>query len=109
MRAANSRKDSDRYQLKTTTTTNGKLPSIKTPVPGPRSKEIFDLEQKYIAPGRQRISLLAGLAFDYGQGATLTDADGNTYVDFFPGVAVASLGHAHPAMAEALSKQAARL
>src|SRR5271165_4396751 len=109
MRAANSRKDSDRYQLKTSTTTNGKLPSIKTPVPGPKSKEIFELEQKYIAPGRQRISLLAGLAFDHGEGATLTDADGNTYVDFFAGVAVASLGHAHPGMADALSKQAARL
>jgi len=95
--------------LKTTTTTNGKLPLIKTAVPGPKSKEIFDLEQKYIAPGRQRISLLAGLAFDHGEGATLTDADGNTYVDFFAGVAVASLGHAHPGMAQALSHQASRL
>jgi len=95
--------------LKTTTTTNGKLPSIKTSVPGPKSKEIFELEQKYIAPGRQRISLLAGLAFDHGEGATLTDADGNTYVDFFAGVAVASLGHAHPGMAQALANQASRL
>ena len=85
--------------MKTSTTTNGKLPSIKTAVPGPKSKEIFDLEQKYIAPGRQRISLLAGIAFDHGEGATLTDADGNTYVDFFAGVAVASLGHAHPGLA----------
>src|ERR1700684_1129693 len=109
MRAANSRKDSDRYQLKTSTTTNGKLPSIKTAVPGPKSKEIFDLEQKYIAPGRQRISLLAGLAFDHGEGATLTDADGNTYVDFFAGVAVASLGHGHPGLAQALAHQASRL
>ena len=95
--------------MKTTTTTNGKLPAIKTPVPGPKSKEIFALEQKYIAPGRQRISLLAGLAFDHGEGATLTDADGNTYVDFFAGVAVASLGHAHPAMAQAIARQASRL
>src|SRR5208283_403439 len=71
--------------------------------------EIYDLEQKYIAPGRQRISLLAGLAFDHGEGATLTDADGNTYVDFFAGVAVASLGHAHPALADALARQASRL
>src|ERR1700735_2281012 len=55
IRAANSKKDSDRYQLKTSTTTNGKLPSIKTAVPGPKSKEIFDLEQKYIAPGRPRL------------------------------------------------------
>src|ERR1035437_1669841 len=90
-------------------TTNGKLPAIMTSVPGPKSKEIFDTEQKYIAPGRQRISLLAGLAFDHGEGATLTDADGNTYVDFFAGVAVASLGHAHPGLAQALAHQASRL
>ncbi|HVA41199.1 MAG TPA: aminotransferase class III-fold pyridoxal phosphate-dependent enzyme, partial [Candidatus Binataceae bacterium] len=86
-----------------------KLPNILTPVPGPKSREIFAEEQRYIAPGRQRISLLAGVAFDHGSGATLTDADGNTYVDFFAGVAVASLGHAHPALAEAISRQAARL
>jgi 4-aminobutyrate aminotransferase / (S)-3-amino-2-methylpropionate transaminase / 5-aminovalerate transaminase len=86
-----------------------KLPSITTAVPGPRSKEIFNTEQAHIAPGRQRISLLAGVAFDHGEGATLTDADGNTYVDFFAGVAVASLGHAHPGYIKAISEQAARL
>ncbi|HEX3409804.1 MAG TPA: aspartate aminotransferase family protein [Candidatus Binataceae bacterium] len=86
-----------------------KLPKILTAVPGPRSREIFADEQRHIAPGRQRISLLAGIAFEYGNGATLTDADENIYVDFFAGVAVASLGHAHPAMAGAIAKQAARL
>jgi 4-aminobutyrate aminotransferase / (S)-3-amino-2-methylpropionate transaminase / 5-aminovalerate transaminase len=90
-------------------TSNGKLPAIKTPVPGPKSRAIFDEEQRYIAPGRQRISLLAGVAFDHGEGATLTDADGNTYVDFFAGVAVASLGHGHPKLARALARQASRL
>jgi 4-aminobutyrate aminotransferase/(S)-3-amino-2-methylpropionate transaminase len=88
---------------------NGKLPSIRTSVPGPKSTEIFDEEQRHIAPGRQRISLLAAVAFDHGDGATLTDADGNTYLDFFAGVAVASLGHAHPRMAKAIARQAARL
>ncbi|HUO03884.1 MAG TPA: aspartate aminotransferase family protein [Candidatus Binataceae bacterium] len=92
-----------------TTTANGKLPSIKTAIPGPKSREIFDTEQRHIAPGRQRISLLAGIAFDHGEGATLVDADGNRYVDFFAGVAVAALGHAHPALAKALGDQAARL
>src|SRR5271169_7040628 len=86
-----------------------KLPKIVAPVPGPKSREIFADEQRYIAPGRQRISMLAGVAFEYGNGATLTDADGNTYVDFFAGVAVASLGHAHPAMVDAISRQSARL
>ncbi|HUA34919.1 MAG TPA: aspartate aminotransferase family protein [Candidatus Binataceae bacterium] len=87
----------------------GKLPTITTPVPGPKSQEIFADEQAHIAPGRQRISLLAGVAFDHGEGATLTDADGNTYVDFFAGVAVASLGHAHPGYAKAIGDQVARL
>src|SRR5216684_3108710 len=77
---------------------NGKLPSITTPIPGPRSREIFADEQRYVAPGRQRISLLAGVAFDHGEGATLTDADDNVYLDFYAGVAVASLGHGHPAL-----------
>ena len=88
---------------------NGKLPSITTPIPGPRSREIFADEQRYVAPGRQRISLLAGVAFDHGEGATLTDADDNVYLDFYAGVAVASLGHGHPALSRALARQASRL
>jgi 4-aminobutyrate aminotransferase/(S)-3-amino-2-methylpropionate transaminase len=86
-----------------------KLPKIKTPIPGPKSRAIFDEEQRHMAPGRQRISLLAGVAFDHGEGATLTDADGNTYLDFFAGVAVAALGHGHPGLTQALAKQASRL
>ena len=86
-----------------------KLPHIATPIPGPKSKAIFDDEQRYVAPGRQRISLLAGFAFESGDGASLTDADGNVFVDFFAGVAVASLGHAHPGFADALARQAGRL
>ena len=85
------------------------MPHVALPIPGPNSRAIFEREQSYIAPGRQRISLLAGLAFDHGSGATLTDADGNVYLDFFAGVAVASLGHAHPAMTQALARQAGRL
>jgi len=86
-----------------------KLPSVRSQVPGPKSREIFNLEQRYVAPGRQRISLLAGVAFDHGEGATLTDVDGNVYLDFFAGVGVASLGHGHPGLAQVLSDQASRL
>ncbi len=86
-----------------------KLPSVKASIPGPKSRAIFEDEQSHVAPGRQRISLLAGIAFDHGEGATLTDADGNVYLDFFAGVAVASLGHGHPALAQALAHQASRL
>jgi len=84
-------------------------PKVITAIPGPNSRALFAHEQSHIAPGRQRISLLAGLAFDHGEGATLTDVDGNVFVDFFAGVAVASLGHGHPALAQALARQASRL
>jgi len=84
-------------------------PAIKTAIPGPVSREVFANEQRHIAPGRQRISELAGVAFDHGDGATLTDVDGNVFLDFFAGVAVASLGHAHPQLSAALGRQAARL
>jgi len=64
--------------------------------PGPESRRIFSEEQKYIAPGLQRIALMSELTLVSGKGATVEDADGNRYVDFFAGVAVASLGHSHP-------------
>ncbi|MFF4016871.1 acetylornithine transaminase [Streptomyces sp. NPDC001843] len=44
-----------------------------------------------------------------GEGARLWDADGNQYVDFVGGIAVNALGHAHPAVVEAVSKQIASL
>jgi 4-aminobutyrate aminotransferase / (S)-3-amino-2-methylpropionate transaminase / 5-aminovalerate transaminase len=86
-----------------------KLPRVVGAIPGPKSRQIFEAEQCHMAPGRQRISLLAGLALDHGEGATLTDADGNVYVDFVAGIGVASLGHAHPALVNALTRQAGRL
>lgn len=44
-----------------------------------------------------------------GSGARVTDADGKEYVDFLGGIAVNTLGHAHPALVRAVSEQAARL
>jgi acetylornithine/N-succinyldiaminopimelate aminotransferase len=47
--------------------------------------------------------------FVRGQGTELWDADGRRYLDFLSGLAVTSLGHAHPAVAEALFEQARTL
>ena len=47
--------------------------------------------------------------FVQGRGAVLTDADGNEYLDFLAGIGSVSLGHAHPALVEALQKQAAKV
>ena len=44
-----------------------------------------------------------------GEGATLYDADGNGYVDFYAGHATAQLGYAHPHLVGALERQATEL
>lgn len=44
-----------------------------------------------------------------GEGATVTDTDGNTYIDMLAGIAVNALGHAHPAVVDAVTAQVARL
>ncbi|MCZ7536310.1 MAG: acetylornithine transaminase [Acidimicrobiia bacterium] len=49
------------------------------------------------------------VAFTRGQGTLLWDSDGGRYLDFLSGLAVTSLGHAHPAVAEALADQARTL
>lgn len=48
----------------------------------------------------------ADLAFVKGEGVYLETAEGEKYLDFGAGVAVASLGHAHPALVNALCDQA---
>jgi acetylornithine aminotransferase len=49
------------------------------------------------------------VALDHGAGVRVWDVDGNEYLDFIGGIAVSSLGHAHPAVVEAVSQQVARL
>ncbi|MEU5975463.1 acetylornithine transaminase [Streptomyces sp. NPDC047315] len=49
------------------------------------------------------------IALTEGAGATLRDADGTTYTDFVGGIAVNALGHAHPAVVEAVTRQISSL
>ena len=44
--------------------------------------------------------------FVRGRGTELWDVDGSRYLDFLGGLAVTSLGHSHPAVTEAISRQA---
>ena len=44
-----------------------------------------------------------------GEGAHVWDVDGNRYLDFLAGIAVNALGHAHPALVDAVSRQVATL
>lgn len=78
-------------------------------VPGPESRRLHAEEQHYLAPGVQSIALVSGIALERGEGPYLIDVDGNRYIDFFAGVSVASLGHAHPRYVAALKRQLERL
>ena len=49
------------------------------------------------------------VTFVRGQGTVLVDTDGKEYLDFITGLAVVSLGHAHPAVAAAIAEQAQTL
>jgi acetylornithine aminotransferase len=49
------------------------------------------------------------LAISRGQGCRVRDADGREYLDLIAGIAVSSLGHAHPAIVEAVSRQVAEV
>jgi 4-aminobutyrate aminotransferase-like enzyme len=86
----------------------GKI-SLRTPVPGPRSREVVAVERRHLAPGLQGFALWSGVAMATGQGSTLTDVDGNTYVDLIGGIGVNALGHCHPRHVEAIAAQARRL
>jgi acetylornithine aminotransferase len=49
------------------------------------------------------------LALARGEGCRVWDADGNQYLDLIAGIAVSALGHAHPAIVEAVTSQAGKL
>jgi 4-aminobutyrate aminotransferase-like enzyme len=49
------------------------------------------------------------VSFEKGHGVTLTDVDGNTYIDFSSGIFVTGLGHCHPKVTEAVQKAAGEL
>ena len=92
-----------------TNKTSSTKASVRTALPGPKSKEIYDLEQRYISPGTQTIATLSQLVMEKGEGCVVQDVDGNRYIDFFAGVAVASLGYNHPKYVKAMQEQVAKI
>ena len=45
------------------------------------------------------------ISFKYGKGSFLYSANGKKYLDFVSGIAVNSLGHAHPKLIQTINKQ----
>jgi 4-aminobutyrate aminotransferase / (S)-3-amino-2-methylpropionate transaminase / 5-aminovalerate transaminase len=78
---------------------------LRTEVPGPRSREILARKEKVIA---DPLSIYLPIVIEEGRGATLTDVDGNTFIDFTGGVGCLNVGHSHPRLIEAAQEQLAK-
>jgi 4-aminobutyrate aminotransferase / (S)-3-amino-2-methylpropionate transaminase / 5-aminovalerate transaminase len=78
---------------------------LRTEVPGPRSREITRRKEAVVA---DPLGLYLPIVIAEGNGAIVTDVDGNSFVDFTGGVGCLAVGHAHPRVVTAVQEQAAR-
>src|SRR5512135_1260285 len=78
---------------------------LRTEIPGPRSREITERKERVVA---DPLGLYLPIVIAEGSGATVTDVDGNSFVDFTGGVGCLNVGHAHPRVVAAVTEQAAR-
>src|ERR1700746_4173740 len=78
-------------------------PHIRTPLPGPKAQALMARDRPVTTPSHPR---------DYpfvmarGRVAEAGDVDGNRFLDFMSGIGVASTGHAHPRVVEAIKEAA---
>jgi 4-aminobutyrate aminotransferase len=78
-------------------------PHIRTPLPGPKAQALIARDRPVTTPSYPR---------DYpfvmarGRGAEAWDVDGNRFLDFMSGIGVASTGHAHPQVVQAIKDAA---
>src|SRR5438874_5270036 len=78
---------------------------LRTEIPGPRSREILERKERVVA---DPLSVFLPVVVEEAQGATLTDVDGNTFIDFTGGVGCLNVGHSHPQVVAAAQEQLAR-
>jgi 4-aminobutyrate aminotransferase/(S)-3-amino-2-methylpropionate transaminase len=77
---------------------------LRTAIPGPRSLELQARRDKVVSTG---VSSSLPAYIERGSGAILVDADQNQLIDLGSGIAVVSVGHAHPKVTAAVAAQAA--
>jgi 4-aminobutyrate aminotransferase/(S)-3-amino-2-methylpropionate transaminase len=75
---------------------------LKTEIPGPKSRAILERKARVVA---DPLSIYAPVVIAEAHGATLTDVDGNTFIDFTGGVGCLNVGHSHPRVVEAAQSQ----
>jgi 4-aminobutyrate aminotransferase len=78
-------------------------PHIVTELPGPKARAVIDLDKRYASPSYIKEY---PLVVERGEGAMVQDVDGNRFLDFMTGIAVASTGHAHPKVVAAIKEAA---
>src|SRR5919204_6213999 len=78
---------------------------LRTEIPGPRSREILERKARVVA---EPLSIFLPIVIEEGHGATVTDVDGNTFIDFTGGVGCLNVGHAHPHVVAAAQEQLER-
>ncbi len=78
---------------------------IQTAIPGPKSVEMGKRRAQFVPRGTSNATPIFAAK---GQGALLTDVDGNTYLDFAGGIGVLNVGYSHPAVVAAVQEQAGR-
>ena len=77
---------------------------LATAIPGPRSQELLARKSAAVATGVAHTVPIAAVA---AGGGVVVDADGNSLIDLGSGIAVTSVGSAHPAVVEAVQQQVA--
>ena len=78
---------------------------LRTGVPGPRSREILARKERTVAGA---LAPTFPVVAAETHGATLTDVDGNTFIDFTGGIGCLNVGHSHPKVVAAAQEQLGR-
>src|SRR3954451_22967403 len=78
---------------------------LRTEIPGPRSREIVERMERAVA---SPLAVTFPVVAESARGATLTDVDGNTFIDFAGGVGCLNVGHSHPDVVAAAQEQLER-
>ena len=78
---------------------------LRTEIPGPRSREIVARKERVVAAAK---TLVAPIVIDRGDGCTVTDVDGNTFLDWSGGIGCLNVGHTNPRVSAARHNQVDR-
>ncbi len=85
------------------------VPRMITSSPGPESQRWNRRMERHTRGSVTTMVKLHPVAYESGRGVTLTDVDGNTYLDFSSGIVITNIGHGHPRIAEAIARAARQL